>query len=85
MTDRLVNDPDAVAVLAARVADDVGLPRYASREGFLGRRDLRGVTRSASELGVEVVFKGGTSLSEVCRLIERTFSGEAEPDASASL
>ena len=71
MTDRLVHDPDAVAVLAARVADDIGLPAEQIEKDFWVTEVLRGVTRAAGELGVEVVFKGGTSLSKAYRLIER--------------
>ncbi len=68
---RLVNDPDAVGVLAARVADEIGLPAEQVEKDFWVTEVLRGVTRSAGELGIEVVFKGGTSLSKAFRLIER--------------
>jgi hypothetical protein len=53
MTDRLVHDPDAVAALAARVADDIKLPAEQIEKDFWVTEVLRGVTRAASELGVE--------------------------------
>ena len=71
MTDRLVQDPDAVAALAARVADRIGLPAEQIEKDFWVTEVLRGVTRAAGELGVDVVFKGGTSLSKAYHLIER--------------
>jgi urease gamma subunit len=71
MTTRLVNDPGAIAALSARVADRTGLPAEHIEKDFWVTEVLRGVTRRASELGVEAVFKGGTSLSKAHRLIER--------------
>ena len=77
MTDRLIHDPDAVAALAAlaalaaRVADETGLPAVQVEKDFWVNQVLRGVTRAASALDREVVFKGGTSLSKAYGLIER--------------
>ena len=68
---RLVYEPDAVAVLAARGTDDVGLPAAQVEKDFWVAEVLRGAMRSAGELGVEIVFKGGTSLSKAYRPIER--------------
>jgi predicted nucleotidyltransferase component of viral defense system len=77
VTDRLVQDPHAVAALAARVADGIGLPAEQIEKDFWVTEILRGVTRAAGELGVDVVFKGGTSLSKAYRLIER-FSDDVD-------
>jgi hypothetical protein len=71
MPDRLVDDPDAVAVLAAAVADEVGVPADQVEKDFWVTEVLRGVAQAAQDLGVEVVFKGGTSLSKAFSLIER--------------
>ena len=71
MTERLTLDPDAVAALSARVANVTGLPAVHIEKDFWVTEVLRGVTESARLLGVEVVFKGGTSLSKAYRLIER--------------
>ena len=71
MTNRLVTDPDAVAVLAAQVADRTGYPAAHVEKDFWVTEVLRGVARTAADLGVEIVLKGGTSLSKAYRLIER--------------
>lgn len=71
VNDRLVTDPDGVAVLAAQVADTTGLPAAQVEKDFWVTEVLRGVTRAAKALGVEVVFKGGTSLSKAFGFIER--------------
>lgn len=71
MTNRLVTEPDAAAALSAQVADRTGLPATQIEKDFWVTEVLRGVTRTATSLGVEVVFKGGTSLSKAYRLIER--------------
>jgi len=68
---RLVDDPDAVAVLAARVADGTGIPAAHVEKDFWVTEVLRGVTLAAAEQGVEVWFKGGTSLSKVFGMIDR--------------
>jgi len=71
MTDRLVNDPDGVAVLASRVADATGIPASHVEKDFWVTEVLRGAVQSASEQGVDLVFKGGTSLSKAYRIIDR--------------
>ena len=62
MTNRLVTDPEAVALLAAQVADRTGYPAAHIEKDFWVTEVLRGVTRTAVGLGIEIVFKGGTSL-----------------------
>lgn len=71
MSDRLVDDPDAVAALAAQVADATRIPAPHIEKDFWVTEVLRGVTGAAAELGVEVLFKGGTSLSKVFSMIDR--------------
>lgn len=71
MPDRLVDDPDGVAVLAASVADATGIPAAHVEKDFWVTEVLRGVVDAAGALGVEIVFKGGTSLSKAFGLIER--------------
>lgn len=71
MTDRLVEDPDAVAVLASTVSDRTGIPAAHIEKDFWVTEVLRGVVAAAAAADVEVVFKGGTSLSKAFGLIER--------------
>jgi len=71
MHDRLIDDPDGVAALAASVARQTGIPAEQVEKDFWVTEVLRGVTAAAQALGVEVVFKGGTSLSKAFSLIER--------------
>lgn len=88
MPDRLVHDPDAIAALSASVANQIGIPAEHVEKDFWVTEVLRGVTRAANDLSVEVVFKGGTSLSKAFSLIER-FSEDVDvlvvlsPQASA--
>lgn len=69
--DRLVHDPDAVAALSVTVAERTGVPADHIEKDFWVTEVLRGVVTAAADLGVEVVFKGGTSLSKAFSLIER--------------
>ncbi len=71
MSSRLINDPDAVAVLAARASDAIGIPAAHVEKDFWVTEVLRGVVAAADEQNVEVLFKGGTSLSKVFSLIDR--------------
>lgn len=71
MPDRLVDDPDAVAALAATVSDRTGIPAAHIEKDFWVTEVLRGVVAAAAAADVEVVFKGGTSLSKAFGLIER--------------
>jgi len=68
---RLVEDPDAVAASAARVAEATGRPAAHVEKDFWVTEVLRGVVAAAAATGVEVLFKGGTSLSKVYGLIKR--------------
>lgn len=70
-SDRLVHDPDAVAALSVTVAERTGVPAEHVEKDFWVTEVLRGVVTAAADLGVEVVFKGGTSLSKAFSLIER--------------
>lgn len=71
MPDRLIDDPDGVAALAAAVADQTGIPAAHVEKDFWITEVLRGVTRAAAAASIEVVFKGGTSLSKAFSLIQR--------------
>lgn len=71
MSARLVHDPDAVAVLAARVAETTKIPAPHIEKDFWVTEVLRGVVGAAVEHGIEVWFKGGTSLSKVFSMIDR--------------
>ena len=66
-----MEDPDAVSALAGRVADATGLPMSHVEKDFWVTEVLRGVAAQAREHDVEVLFKGGTSLSKVFGIIER--------------
>lgn len=70
-TDRLVHDPDAIAALSVTVAQETGVPAEHIEKDFWVTEVLRGVVAAAEYLGVEVVFKGGTSLSKGFSLIQR--------------
>lgn len=71
MPDRLVDEPDAVAALSVTVAEQSGIPATQIEKDFWVTEVLRGVTTAADEAGIEIVFKGGTSLSKAFSLIER--------------
>lgn len=71
MPDRLIDDPAAVAPLAVSVSEQTGVPADHIEKDFWVTEVLRGVTHTAATLGVEVVLKGGTSLSKAFSLIER--------------
>lgn len=71
MTERLVDDPAGVSVLAAQVADETGIPAAHVEKDFWVTEVLRGVVAGANTAKVVVVFKGGTSLSKAYRIIER--------------
>lgn len=68
---RLIDDPDAVAALAGRVSDQTSVPVAHVEKDFWVTEVLRGVAASADALGLEVLFKGGTSLSKVFSMIDR--------------
>ena len=74
MTTRLVEDPqvvDNVRVLADRVERETEIPAGHVEKDFWVTEVLRGVVTAASDLGIEIVFKGGTSLSKAYRIISR--------------
>lgn len=71
MPGRLIDDADGVAALAANVADQIGIPAAHVEKDFWVTEVLRGVTKAATTAGIEVVFKGGTSLSKAFSLIQR--------------
>lgn len=69
--DRLVEDPDGVAALAARVAAQINVPMEHVEKDFWVTEVLRGVVDAAKVLEVPVIFKGGTSLSKGFSIIQR--------------
>ncbi|MDE3206368.1 MAG: nucleotidyl transferase AbiEii/AbiGii toxin family protein [Acidobacteriota bacterium] len=71
MTDRLVEDPDGVNALAARVAEVTGIPASHVEKDFWVTEVLRGVAQQATRESVTAIFKGGTSLSKAYKLIRR--------------
>jgi hypothetical protein len=71
VAERLTEDPGAVSALAGRVAEQTGLPLPHVEKDFWVTEVLRGVAAGAREQGVEVILKGGTSLSKVFSMIRR--------------
>jgi hypothetical protein len=71
VTDRLVEDPDGVAALAAQVAAQIDIPVEHVEKDFWVTEVLRGVVDAANALRVPVIFKGGTSLSKAYSIIQR--------------
>ena len=71
MSHRLVDDRDAVAVLAEQVADRTGIPASHIEKDFWVTEVLRGAVAVATASNLEIVFKGGTSLSKAFGLIEQ--------------
>lgn len=71
MTEQLVHDPAAVGALSAQVASRTGIPLSHIEKDFWVTEVLRGVVGAANAGGIEIVFKGGTSLSKAFSLIER--------------
>ena len=68
MTIRLVDHRD---VLADQVADRIGIPASHIEKDFWVTEVLRGAIASATADKIEIVFKGGTSLSKAFALIQR--------------
>lgn len=68
---RLRHDPDTLAEYLERLEAATGLPYEQLEKDFWLTEALRGVAAAAAEAGLQVYFKGGTSLSKVYRLIER--------------
>lgn len=71
MTWRLIEQPDAIGVAAARIEDAVGIPAAHVEKDFWVTEALRAAVGQATNEGVTVVFKGGTSLSKAHGLIHR--------------
>jgi predicted nucleotidyltransferase component of viral defense system len=74
VTGSLLDNPqaaDEVQALAQRLEDETGIPASHVEKDFWVTEVLRGVVVEATTQGVEVVFKGGTSLSKAFRIIER--------------
>lgn len=71
MTERLVDDREAVGVLAQQVADQTGIPATHIEKDFWVTEVLRGTVAAAITGNQEIVFKGGTSLSKAFGLIQR--------------
>ena len=71
MTNRLVDDRDAVAALAQQLADQTGIPASHIEKDFWVTEVLRGAISAATADNIEIVFKGGTSLSKAFGLIHR--------------
>lgn len=71
MPDRLVDDPEGVSVLAVSVAEKTGIPAAHVEKDFWVTEVLRGIAEAATTRDIEIVFKGGTSLSKAFGLVER--------------
>ena len=71
MTNRLVDDRDAIAALAQQLADQTGFPASHIEKDFWVTEVLRGAIGAATADSIEIVFKGGTSLSKAFGLIRR--------------
>jgi len=69
--ERLVEDPDGVAALAAQVATQIDVPVEHVEKDFWVTEVLRGVVDAANAPHVPVIFKGGTSLSKGFSIIQR--------------
>ena len=71
MTNRLADDRDAVAVLAQQVADRIDISASHIEKDFWVTEVLRCAVAAAADGGLEIVVKGGTSLSKAFRLSQR--------------
>lgn len=68
---RLRDDLDLLEASVSRAAEQTGIPIQQIRKDFWLTEALRGVVAHANSRSARVVFKGGTSLSKVFRVIER--------------
>ena len=68
---RLGDDLDLLDAAVARASEQTGIPLQQVRKDFWLTEALRAAVSHANASGTRVVFKGGTSLSKVFRLIER--------------
>lgn len=71
MTWRLLEDPEALSVAAARIEEDTGIPASHLEKDFWVTEVLRAVATYGASESTTIVFKGGTSLSKAHRLIRR--------------
>ena len=71
VTYQLVAESEAVTALSAQVSRETGLPAAHIEKDFWITEVLRGVVATAAAANVEVLFKGGTSLSKAFGLIRR--------------
>lgn len=71
MTSTLKDDPETMTVVASRVAKHTGIPQAQIEKDFWVTEILRSVAAHCAAEGVNISFKGGTSLSKAFRLIER--------------
>lgn len=71
MSIRLRDDRDTLAEYLERLEVVTGLPYEQLEKDFWLTEALRGVAAAADAVGLQVYFKGGTSLSKVYGLIER--------------
>jgi len=78
VAERLRSDPDALAALVARTAEATGVVEAYIEKDFWATEVLRVASRAREALladgstaQVEFLFKGGTSLSRVYRLVDR--------------
>lgn len=68
---RLSDNLDLLNAAVSRASEQTGIPMEQVREDFWLTEALRATVGHATATGTRVVFKGGTSLSKVFRLIER--------------
>jgi hypothetical protein len=68
---RLRENIDLLEGAITRASEQTGIPIQQIRKDFWLTEALRGAVEHANAHGARVVFKGGTSLSKVFRLIER--------------
>jgi predicted nucleotidyltransferase component of viral defense system len=68
---RLREHIDLLDAALTRASEQTAIPIQQIRKDFWLTEALRGAVEHANSQGARVVFKGGTSLSKVFRLIER--------------
>lgn len=68
---RLRDDTDSIELAVANTAQLSSQPARHLRKDFWLTEVLRACVENADQIGVSVVFKGGTSLSKIFKLIDR--------------
>ena len=71
MNSALRDDPEALTVVAAQIEQHTGIPQAHIEKDYWVTEILRSIAAHCSTEGVNIAFKGGTSLSKAFRLIER--------------